>query len=136
MPPKFLFRQVTTPKPQIQWQIAQNVDQLQTFAKPHGLLQHCLVVELGLWEDIGATYLGPELSHTSCHAISVIVQFLIGSQCDDLILGRASKSFQVKLLTANNRSKNLAHQAQTAFVKTVQHSQADFTFLQEDALGS
>ena len=73
-------RQITASIGQIAGEVAQNVDQLQGFAKADGEGEKFGIIQLGVRETIPAREARPEFPNTAGDVIGVVVQILGGFQ--------------------------------------------------------
>src|SRR2546422_628845 len=77
---KWLARNVTSPEPKIRWQIPQDIDQLQSFAKSDALTQQLRIIYRCVGKEMDAAHSRPEFADASGNAVGVVVQFFVRAQ--------------------------------------------------------
>src|SRR5438067_10031046 len=95
-------RQITAAEPQIGRQIPQNINQLQALAKANSLGEQPIVIQLRVWEKMGATDSSPKLSYAARYSVGIILQLLLRLQSNDMSSRTAGESAQIQFLPADD----------------------------------
>ena len=117
-------RQITTPMRKILRHVAQNVDQLQTFAVSDSQANHFTFSRFGKTiPHRQISELGPELPHAAGHPPGIVLKLRIACQCHRARPLGSSKSLKIEPLPVNDGRKHLTHQASFGRRQTSQTNQ-------------
>ena len=93
-------RQITASVGQIAGEVAQNVDQLQSFAKAYGEGEEFGIIQIGVRETMPTGEACPEFPDTAGDVIGVVVQILGGLQGTQF--AAVAEPFEIQLLAARD----------------------------------
>jgi len=125
---------------QVSRQIAQDVDELEAFAKADAIHDKLVFVEPGIREQMGAASPGPKFTHAAGDAIGVVVQFNGGLEGNDALdsgsgLGERGEPLEVQFLTAGDGAEDVADAFLVFRGKLTQCIQAVVDFFEEEFFG-
>jgi hypothetical protein len=118
---------------QIGADVAQNIDELQSFAKSNSIHDERCAVNSRWNMQMRQAHLRPELTHATRNAIGVVIQFVIALQSNDPIAQRLGEAFEIELLSAGDGVENFPDQRAVCVGLRVEQRQRLLHTLQQDA---
>src|ERR1051326_7503372 len=107
---QLLGGQVTPAIPQVGWQVAQDVNKLQSLAKANTMAEQVGFVQTLAGIEMRQAHLRPEFPNAPRHPIGIILQFRGRPQGHYALGAGARKTLQIQFLPAGYRAQNLANE--------------------------
>jgi hypothetical protein len=87
---------------EIPWQVTKDVDQLEALSKTNSVRQHRHLIDRSCGKEVETANFRPEFADATGHAVSVVIQFVVGLKRDDMSGTRATKPVQVQFLPTSD----------------------------------